>query len=576
MALLNLSRFRDLAFRRSLAPDHPIENETAARELLESLEGRDPAAALAEITATAASMSETDSFTPGRRARVLMVLDDAARAYWHALGEEFLSPGGHPSEGRDGDRTILRALFESAEAFANCYALALLPAEKDSSWVAGNYAQVALRNMRWLARRLTLANMLHIGDVDTIWGAVHRLYREAEERKGARTVLPVFPDHPFPSSVKQEYARLLMIEIASPGSLRGREVELAFRIAGRVAAAAKLEPQALPGAVFGVVPAGKQRPQLASKLAGAKHALWLDTTNCLPRLRAALERDAGRDGSEVDTLYGGNFTLRERNSMLQRLMDAWGPNPPQRRTQRVRLASTARVVAGFEAIAQVTPLVDQGPWTGGGRDPSGELRLQLDDVEEAAARMKASASRQNPAKLLDASATGMGLSIPRKDAKWATLGTLVAACIDPGHQWSVGVLRRLVPEGNELRLGIQVLSRHPRLVWFKLQTVRRETPWDEALHGQGSFLDHFQRGILLSHGAQLEAGDMLVEPHVVSRGSQLDIPLATGVQRVRITTVRDTAAGFQRVAFELLKLASYAKRKKSPGPDDTWHAFDDW
>lgn len=575
MALFNLSRFRDLAFGDARVPDHPIEDEAAAGRMLAELAGRDPAAALADITHTAATMNETDSFTPRRRARVLMVLDDAARAYWRALGEEYLTRGGRPDEGRDGDRAILRALFESAAEFANGYALALLPAEKDSAWVADNYAQVAVRNMRWLARRLTLANMLQLSDADGIWASVHRLYLEAVDRKAERATLPVFPGDPFPSSIKQEYVRLLLLEIASPGSMRGREVELAFRITGRIAAAAKLEEGDVPGAVFGIVPRDSKRPVPVKRLGPATRALRLDSSNCLPRLRLALERDAGRDPSETDTLYGGEFTLRERNAMLQRLIDAWGPNPPQRRTQRVRLTSTARVLAGFDAVAKVTPLADQGPWTGGGREPGGELRIQLDDTEEAAFRTKATAERQNPARLLDASSSGMGISIRRGDAKWAALGALVAACVDPGHEWSIGVLRRLSSEGEELRLGIQVLSRQPKLVWFKLETVRRETVWDEALAGQGSFLEHFQRGILLEPREPLEAGDMLVAPGVASRGSQLDIPLPSGVQRVRVTAVRETAAGYHRVAFELLKLTPYEKKKK-PGADSTMPGFDPW
>jgi len=564
MALFDLSRFRDLAFKGAEAPDHPIEDEKAARKVLDALPVGDPAAALAELTHWAASMNATDSFTPGRRARVLMVLDDAARAYWRELGEQFLAPAGTPAEGRDGDLAILRALFESAAEFANGYALCRLPGGKGSRWVEANYVRAALRNMRWLARRLTLANMLHLPESASLWESVHRLYLEAEEHEVERKPLPVFDGDPFASSVKQEYVRVLLVEIASPATLRGREVELVFRIAGRNAAAAQLEREPLAGAVYALVPSGNARPVSVKRLGKARDkALWLDTTNCLPRLRAALERDMGRDESEADTLYGSEYTLRERNRMLRRLEEAWGPNPPKRRAQRVRLASTVRVLSGFDAIATVIPVVDQGAWTGGGAEAGAELRIQLDDTEQAAERGKRAVVRQNPARLLDASSGGMGIAISRAEAKWAQLGALLGACMDPGHDWGVGVLRRVLAEGEELRLGIQMLALKPKLVWFRLENVSRASPWDEHLVSERNFLQHFQRGILLDMaGNRIEAGELLVAPGVASRGSQLDIPLAAGVQRIRVTATREATEAFHRLAFETLALAPYTGKRR--------------
>ena len=84
-------------------------------------------------------MNETESFTPGRRARVLMLVDDAARSHWRALGARYLTAQGRPSEYRDGDPAILRALFDSASEFANGFAITLDTSEHSSRWVVQNH-----------------------------------------------------------------------------------------------------------------------------------------------------------------------------------------------------------------------------------------------------------------------------------------------------------------------------------------------------------------------------------------------------------------------------------------------------
>src|SRR5207253_4497 len=95
-----------------------------------------------------------------------------------------------------------------------------------------------------------------------------------------------------------------------------------------------------------------------------KAVLYLDAFNCLPRLKAMLERDMDTDLSEPDTLFGAGFTLRERNAMINRLIDLWGPTPPQRRSKRVPFNAVALVKGGFEnSVGEIRPL-EQGGWQG--------------------------------------------------------------------------------------------------------------------------------------------------------------------------------------------------------------------
>ena len=548
----DISRFRELAFGQPALPDHPLKDEAAVRKLIEELPAS-PLTGLAELTHWVLSINTEASFTPSRRARVLLALDAAARPYWSELAELYLAPDGTPAEGHDGDPAILRALLDSAFEFATGYGYSLQTHEKPVLWIEKNFAQLALQRARWLARRFTLANMLHLPVLDSIWADLHALYRLAGERDALRKVIRVDPEKPFTSSVKLVYTRVLLTDMADLDTLRGRDVELAFRIAGRVAANARLEADPIPGAICAIEPHGSSRPTAVRRLHEASGpVLYLDAYNCLPRLKAMLERGMGTDLSEPDTLLGFGYTLGERNAMINRLIDLWGPTPPQRRSKRVQFNAEALVKAGFDDAVEVIPALEQGDWKQA--DTASALQILHHDAGKTKApeRLKKSLAEAR-VKLIDASVRGLGLLVPRKDASWARLGMLIAVYVEPGPDWIVGAVRRIGAEGEQFRLGVAVITRQPRLVWFHLETTGYVSVWEEEKRLERNFFDHFQRAILIdAERVPLGSGEMLVAPGVAERGSCLDIPFARGMQRIRVATVRESTEAFDRVAFESL------------------------
>ena len=549
----DIARFRKLAFGRTTLPDHPLRDENEVRKMLEGLPG-DSLGGLAELTHWALSINADDSFTQEQRSRVLVELDAASRTLWRSLARQYLAPKGEPAEELDGDPALLRAMLDSAAAFGTGYGFSLELAEPASPWTERSLALLALRRARWLGRRYALAHMLHLPAIDDIWEDLHALYGLAESRDVLRKVLPVYPGDAAISSVKQEYTRILLTDLAGLESLRGRDIELAFRIAGRVAVNARLDPDPIPGAICAIELRGSSRPTAVRRLPGSPGTvLYLDAFNCLPRLKAMLERDMDTDLAGTDAMFGEDYTLRERNAMLDRLIDQWGPTPPQRRSKRVPFKAAALLKAGFESCAEVIPALEQGI-AAESPGESRQLQIVLDDAgvhQKAGTIGKALASAR--AQLMDASVGGLGLQVPRKDARWAVLGMLVAVYVEPGPDWIVGVLRRISAEGEMLGLGVAVLTRQPKLAWFRLETTGYTSVWEEEKRLDRDFLQHFQRGILTdADSAPLGPGEMLIAPGIAERGSRLDIPFAQGIQRIRVTASRDVTADFHRVAFESL------------------------
>ncbi|HTP63653.1 MAG TPA: hypothetical protein VMJ14_16410 [Burkholderiales bacterium] len=553
MAAFNLERFLERAFGRRNLPDHPMRDVEEARKILALLPEDDPDHCLADLTRWTVSMNENESFTPGRRARVLMLLDDSARLHWRGLGARYLAPNGTPTENRDGDPAILRALYDSATEFANGFAITLDGSEHSSRWVTENQARLMIRSMRWLGRRLALAHMLAVPHSPAVWELLHRRRELAELRGLAATAMPAFEGVKRTTSVNREYLRALLLELAAPDSIRARQVELIYRVAARVAAAAKLETEPGDETPFAVIPAGNARPIPVDRLRpGAAAPLYLNTVNCLPRLRSARARDMGRDQGDEDSLYGRGFTLRERSEILERLIDHWGLNPPQRRHRRLPLALAARTVSGFENVLGVVPVIDTPQFAKSGAGRSA-LRLQLNETSRSLKRAKVRAARIGPARVIDASAGGLGLAMPRSEAVWAKHGVLMAVLIEPGKEWYVGVLRRIFAIDDELRLGVQILAPKPKKVLLHALVHQENMVWEEAIRAEKSFDEHYRYGILLEpQVVPLAAADLLLPPKMARKGDQFDVPLATGQQRISIAQLRIDTEYFQRGLFEPL------------------------
>jgi hypothetical protein len=553
MAAFNLVRFMEQAFGRAPLPDHPMRSLDEARKMLALLPADDAAHSLADLTRWSQSMNETESFTPGRRARVLMLLDDAARAHWRSLGNRYLAPQGRPTENRDGDAAILRAMFDSATEFANGFAITLDTSEHSSRWAVQNQARLQVRSMRWLGRRLALAHMLNVPHVPAVWELLHRRRELANLRGLAANALPAFEGVKHNTSVNREYLRSLLLELAAPDSLRPRQVEMVYRIAARVASAAKLDDHPNDETAFAVIPAGNARPIPVDRLKPGKTApLYINTVRCLPRLRAALDRDMGRDPQDEDTLYGRGFTLRERNAMVNRLIEYWGLNPPQRRTRRIPVALAARAIGGFDKVLGVVPVLDglESKKTSGARSA---LRLQLEETTRSLKRAKLRAARVEPARVIDASAGGLGLALRRANAAWVKHGMLLAVLIEPGKDWFVGVLRRIYSIDDELRVGIQILATKPRKVLLYAPATRGHLVWEEAILTEKSFNEHFRYAILLEpQKLPLATADLLLSPGMATQGAQFEVPLPSGQQRISITRLHLDNENFQRAMFEPL------------------------
>jgi hypothetical protein len=544
----DLNRFRALAFGKEKLPDHPVSDETEARRMIEALPAHDPAASLAELTACVLSINQDGTFTPGRRARVLMELDIAAHVFWRPLGAAYLAPEGVPLDGRDGNSSLLTALQESAAEFAVGFGLCVGKKEFDADWIRDNRLAVMLRRARWVTRKMILSRMLNLPGAVARWTELNDMYRLAAENDLLRNVSTVFQGNTRTSSVKHEYLRMLLVDITSPDRMLGRDMELAYRLIGRIVSTVQLEPEPIEGALYFIVPVKAHHPVSLFRYSGAvpKGALYMHVANAVPRLKAMLERDAGIAAGDPDPMFGAVFTMRERRALLNHMLIQWSENPAQRAAKRISMKGKASLVHGVAGIVDVIRKHDQGGFNAD-KATASKLRIQFDNT----VTIQKKNIREISGELVDASATGLGIALPRTEARWAKIGAIVGILTAPGAEWVLGVVRRINAKDDHLELGINVLTRKPRLLWCEINDSSESSVWDEEKRFERNFDEHYAKGILLGQqGDKLVAGEMLFPTGASKRGSWFDVPVKDGKTRLLITKVCEQTHDFQRVEFE--------------------------
>ena len=547
MVDFDLSRFANLAFGRERLPDHPLRTDKDAAAAVAQLKDEAPENALAQITYYVKSMNDTHSFSPGRRAVVLLKLHEAARPRWRALATRYLKARGRPSERRDGDPNILRALFDTASEFSTGFGISLDEAAA-SKWVEANLAPLSARKMRWLGRRLALAHMLRLPAVSAVWEALHRLYLFAEAHGAARQLSPLYDGSRFPSSARQEYVRAALLELAGPQSLSAREIELAYRITGRVARMVRAETTASPAAGFAVVPEKDARPGPARRLpsAAAKRSpIYFETDTCVAYLGSEQQQEVPGDPAGPDPLYGGDFTLRERFAVLDHLLAHWGAQPPQRRAQRVSLSAPAEVLFNFDTIAKALAPAEAPPAA------SAASKLSIDQTGKLQRQARARATAAFPARVIDASSGGLGLSV-KGSPGWARHGMLVAVRIEPNKEWMIATVRRIfAPDEQERRVGLQILASHPRSFTFEGEDL--QSVWEDAARQEIRSTEVSRRGILLQpEGFARARGEILLPPGIGSRNKRIDVRARGVLRQLRLTHIEDDGAQYERAAYEVL------------------------
>jgi hypothetical protein len=445
--------------------DHPMRNPKEARRILDALPA-DDVAALEELAHWQESVSVAEGFRLPERAGLLLAIDEAAHPRVRKLTREYCGAA-RPS--RYQENRLWTHLHEYWKQAALGFARtvdAAAPAAKALDPRA--LALVATRALHAGAQQIKWQHMRY-GPVDpAVWGIVNRLFAFCDARKLAEGKLALYPGSGAETSPRQEFLRAVMLSASSPDSLLAAELDYAERTIADLAPHFLLAPAPAPGLIYWTDVVHAMAPlRLAKPPPPSPGVRYFGPGNALMSLQALMQKnDAQREPETVE--------------VLKHLAMLWSPEPPERRHARHSVKSRLTVAHGFAGALEAL----------GGAD-------SLDFNQKAAESWVVE----------NVSAGGFGALVPQVKSDWLHIGALIALQPDGGTNWIVGAVRRVNrTTPTEARVGIQTLSRAPRVARFRLRGLGEETALllPSAVLGSGEVSIALRSGVY-PPGTTLEA-----------------------------------------------------------------------
>jgi hypothetical protein len=412
-----------------------------ALETLETAEVRvgrlpsEPLAVLQELAALMDLLFSGSRIAAGQAYPIADLLDRTGRPHLRRIAQEYVL--GHKQLTRFQNDRIWNAvtiyLTQLAKVYRYCLAQYEVGARGARSF-GRMLPTIAARTMRACAARMKWYDLRYIPLEVAQWQELAAVYLLSESGGFARESLSLYRKAAQDSSVEQEFLRVAMLAIASPGSMLPEQIEVAERLVAHCA------PHFLIGArpsesmryfIDLHADAGPHRMPLSGRIPATARAFGAG--NAIGELQRILERlDAGQlTRGELGLSQEFDFELIR--AAARHLLRYWDPPLPDRRSARQQESARIDVVYDFD---EVTAKV-------------GAIALQSPFVAE-----------QETWLIENHSPHGLRARVPSPQGLWITVGSLVAFRQADDSLWSVGVVRRLKRKRDEAReVAVETLAR---------------------------------------------------------------------------------------------------------------------
>jgi len=425
--------------------DHPMRSPKEARRILDALPP-DDVKALEELAHWHESVSGAEGFKLPERAALLLAIDEAAQPRVRKLSRDYCATG-RPSRYQENRMwTQVHEYWKQAGlAFGR---LIDASAQAPKALEARTVALVCTRALRALAQQIKWQHMRY-GPVDpAVWGAFNKVYAFCEARGIAEGKLPLYPVAGTETSPRQEFLRAAMFSASSPDSLLAAEIDYAERTIAELAAYFLVGNAPAPGLLYWTDLNQAMAPlRIVKPPAAAPGLRCFGPGNAMTSLQALIQKnEAIRELPPSGVMQDPEAALE----VLKHLAMLWSPEPPERRHARHNVKSRLTIAHGFAGALEAV---------GGAAD-------SLDFNQKAAESWVVE----------NVSAGGFGAIVPQAKTDWLRVGTLLALQPDGGTNWIIGAIRRVSrTSANEARVGIETISRAPRVAKFRVKGLGEET-----------------------------------------------------------------------------------------------------
>ncbi|MBU0688088.1 MAG: hypothetical protein KJ850_11125 [Gammaproteobacteria bacterium] len=528
-------------------PDHPLFDLVETKRLIGELPKDEPRKALEEISFWLESIKDAKGFTPELRTEIIMHVDEFGQVLQAELLHRYLeAPHLRDFQGLH----LWKGIHAFAHALADAYTTSLDEYQQNSKRsreLTERMPLVCVRQLQAVATQMKLELMRYI-DIDaTTWNMLYAGYRFAEATQCAETMVLAYPGHVIHTSPQRELLHALVMFISSPDTLAADQLEVSYRIAGRMNSFFEIANAAENDFPYQFDLASSAPPHRAEHdKPVAETGRFFSAAKAVGALQKIVTQNEN-DPIWRERRFGSEFTPAGKLTVLKHLMTYWAAEPPHRHLERREIHASIEVAHSFRTISQLVTHIDAG------HDAE-------QDADEARKRAKIDLVAQEEIayttetwNVTDMSATGLGAILGGTQGEWIKIGDLCAIKPANAQQWWVGMIRRLhTDNAGKVHVGIELLTKKPASVWIRVlgKGAERVSNWESS---SGSFAYDYLPVILLpdEHNSYVHA-TLLMESGKFVVDTHHQMMMGEKSRDIKLTALLAEGEDFEQAGFEWL------------------------
>ncbi len=531
-------------------PDHPMFDLKEAKRLLAELPKNNAFKALEDVTFWLGSVKDAAGYRPEIRAEIVMLLDETGQPLQAELLRLYL---GAPHLQDFQGLHQWQAIHAFMKALSEAYAASILEyqqAEKKQWDLQEKLPVICVRLLRAVAEQMKLELMRYVEIEQSVWDQLCSCYRFTEANQLAEGMVHAYSGHVIHTCPQRELLRALMLYMSSPGTLAPDQIEVSYRIAGRMVSFFDFKDAPDPDCAHFI---DLSKPAAPGNVDGGLQATpamrFFGAVKAVPKIEAIIEQNE-HSLIQQEQRFGNEFTPAGKLTVLKHLQLYWGKDLPHRHQPRKAIHTSIDVTHSFRALSMLVTRLDIGSAVNLSEKDAAALK-ERSTINLAADEGVEYATEEWT--VLDVSTEGLGCAMTKNVGTWVKIGDLCGLKPKNSTLWWIGMIRRLRtdPQGM-VHVGIEILAKKPLSVWLRTLGKGSEkiSNWESS---SGSFDYDYLPVILLpdTHNSYVNA-TMLMESGNYVLDAIYQAMMGEKSRNIKLTGLLAEGEDYEQVSFQWL------------------------
>jgi len=520
-------------------PDHPLFDLDETKRLISELPEGDFPKALEDITFWLDTIKAATGFHPEVRAAIVLLLDETALPMHTELLHQYLSAP-HLQDFKGVHQW--KCIHAYAKSLTEAYAASVDEYRAAKNKPIELKQQLPLFCVRWaraLAAQMKLELLRYLDVEPAVWRQMGACQHFIEAEQIAESMVLPYAGHVIHISPQRELLCALMLYVSDPDELAPDQIEVSYRIAGRLCSFFDLKSEADADCPYRFDLSAGDAPHRVDGTA-TPDTRYFGAVRALSAV-AKIEKQNEEDPLWQERRFGSEFTPAGKLTVLKHLMTWWSPQPPLRHQDHRGISATVDVIHGFKLISQLVTRIELG---------------SIKDANERERRISLAAEEDMDYTaevwtVTDISLDEIGIKLARSAGAWVKVGDLCGIRTRNNPLWWVGTIRRVHTDAdNTVHLVIGIIARKPLSIWLRAlgKGAEKASNWETS---SGSFKYTYLPAIILpdAHNSYLKA-TMLMESGAFVPDNFYQALMGERSREIKLVKLLGEGEDYEEVGFE--------------------------